>query len=161
MRRRFAKKSLLGFGPMIPLPLLLIGCGHRAAPVDEAEAQLQQQKVFKRRLGFVLDTLDATEAQRQQIDGLVQKAWAKGKQLRAERKRAMAVLRQQWQKPQADARAIRAAADELTRAVRDLGQQAAEIFVELHQILTPQQRTKLLQLIEEFHGRHHGHHGWH
>ena len=131
--------------------LLLAACGGAHDVGDSPSALLEKQKQVDRRLDRVLDRLNATPDQRTRIqklkDNLVQKALP----LRRAHRKLEKQLRAEWTGPSPDRRAIHAAVDREVDRLRTLAHLAADRAVDLHAILTAEQRADLVRFIDQMH----------
>lgn len=131
--------------------LLLAACGGANDVGDSPSALLERQRQMDRRLDRVLDRLNATPDQRTRIrqlkDSLVQKALP----LRRSHSKLEKELRAEWTGPGPDRRAIHAAVDRQIDQVRALAHLAVDRAVDLHAILTAEQRAELVRLIDQMH----------
>ncbi len=98
-------------------------------------------------LDDALDDLDATPAQRAQVMALKDRVLQQGAALRqggAETKKALVA---QWDSASPDRAAVHALIDARIDAMRAFAHQAADAAVDLHGILTPEQRAKISKKI--------------
>ncbi len=125
------------------------GCGHRH-PRDPAEVNA----MVTEHLDHALDDLAATPAQRQQILAIKDRLLATFTALRAEHQATHAQLLAQWKADQPDAAALHALVDARIDALRAAAHQAVDAGIEVHGILTPEQRAKVTAKLEKRMGSH-------
>jgi Spy/CpxP family protein refolding chaperone len=100
------------------------------------------------RVEDMLDDVKATDAQRQQIQAVVDKVVADGKALRASHADMRSELLAQWQSDQPDAARVHALIDARADTMKKFADEVADAVLQVHGILTPEQRaivTKKLQ----------------
>jgi Spy/CpxP family protein refolding chaperone len=103
------------------------------------------------RVNETLDDLSATDAQRTQIHAIVNDLLAKGQQLHQGSDEARAEVLAQWQSPNPDRARLHALVDQRFDAMRAFAHQAVDSGVQVHDALTPEQRTKLTAKIQAMH----------
>jgi Spy/CpxP family protein refolding chaperone len=116
--------------------------GHHRDP-----AQLDQ--MVERRLTKMLDTVQATDAQRQQITAIKDKVLADGKALRATHQATRQQLLALWKSDQPDAAQVHALVDARADGMKKFADEVADAMVQVHGILTPAQRAKISDQIEQ------------
>jgi Spy/CpxP family protein refolding chaperone len=117
------------------------GCGghrHDPASID---------RMVTSHLEDALDDLDATEAQTAQVMVLKDKLLQQGGALRQGSQEAKKELLAQWDSATPDRAAVHALIDARIDAMRAFAHQAADAGVDLHGILTPEQRAKISKKI--------------
>ena len=106
---------------------------------------------------YVAETLDLTDEQRAQLDGIKDEFMAKAEAMRADRKAIhdafMAELRKEEIDPQRLKELIAQKQEQMTE-ILDL---AVTRLAEFHRTLTPEQREKLVAKLEYFQQQHQGH----
>ena len=102
-------------------------------------------------LDDALDDLDATPAQRQSIHAIADRLVADAMKLRGERAGTHRELVAQWDADQPDAAKLHALVDQRVEEMRKLAHEAVDAGVEVHGILTPDQRAQLTKKIERWH----------
>jgi Spy/CpxP family protein refolding chaperone len=103
------------------------------------------------RVDDALDDLDATDAQRQQIHAIKDRLLAKAAGLHDGKEKVHAEVLAQWQSPNPDRARLHAIVDERFAAMRALAHDAVDAGVDVHGILTPEQRAKLTKKVERMH----------
>jgi len=125
------------------------GCTHRH-PRDPAEAAA----FITSRVDGMLNDLNATDAQRAQVHALKDRLLADGLKLHAAGEPFHAEVLAQWSSATPDAAKLHALLDERADALRSYAHELVDAGVELHGILTPEQREKLAKEVERFHHHH-------
>lgn len=121
-------------------------CGHHRSH-DPAE----MAALVTDRVDDVLDDVDATDAQRQQIHAIKDRLLAKGAALHQDREAVHAEVLTQWQSTNPDRARLHALLDERFEAMRAAAHEAVDAGVEVHGILTPEQRAKLTKKVDRMH----------
>jgi periplasmic protein CpxP/Spy len=124
------------------------GCGHH--PRDPAEAAA----FVKDRVDDALDDVSATADQRQQIQAVADRLLAAGQALHQDGAPLHAELLAQWQSPNPDRARLHALVDQRLDALRALAHQAVDAGIEVHDVLTPEQRAKVQKRVERMHRFH-------
>ena len=101
----------------------------------------------------MLDDVNATDAQRTQVQQLKQQLFEEGKALHGGMEAAHEELRTQWKAAQPDKARVDQLVDERIDALRGFAHKVTDAALKLHGILTPEQREKLSAMHEEH--RHH------
>lgn len=109
------------------------------------------KKLAEIHLDDALDDLDATAEQRARIFTLKDRVIDETAGLRDARKQLMSDLLAEWGKDTPDADKARAAVDRSVEELRQVGYQLVDAGVDLHSVLTPEQRTALTERIKERH----------
>jgi periplasmic protein CpxP/Spy len=102
------------------------------------------------RLDRLLDEVDATADQRAKIHAIRDRLAEKGKALHATRREDLKAALAQWDAANPDTAALHAKIDQRAQAMQAFAHEVADALVEVHGILTPDQRAKLSQ---KWHGR--------
>jgi protein CpxP len=129
--------TLTGFG----------GCGHHGHPRDPA----QVAAFVTDRVDDVLDDLDATPEQRTRINAVKDRLLAAGQAAHAGRRETHDAVVAEWKAERPDAARLHALVDARADELRQLAHQAVDAGVEVHGILTPEQRAKLTKKLERWH----------
>ena len=137
------------------LSLALVGCG--APPDDEniSEAQIHQR--VSKGLDRVLGKLDATETQKVKVRAMAKDLIQKGRKVKATHKVTRDKLKAQWNSPRPDRQAVHKIVDTQLDVMKGFIHQVVDKVVDLHAVLTPQQRQELQQLGKKFHEHRRGH----
>ena len=118
--------------------------GHHGDP-----AHLDQ--MVEKRLTKMLDTVQATDAQRQQITAIKDKVLADGKALRAAHQGTHQQLLALWKSDQPDVAKVHALVDARADAMKKFADEVADAMIQVHGILTPDQRAKVADQIQQHH----------
>ena len=104
------------------------------------------------RVDDVLDDLDATPDQRTRINAVKDRMLEAGRQAHAGggHQTAETVLAE-WKSPSPDAAKLHALVDARIEAMRVFAHQAVDAGVEVHGVLTPEQREKVTRKVERWH----------
>ena len=143
------KRILFGLAGAAGL-LVLAGfgrCGHPQTPAEVAAYVTE-------RVDDALDELNATDAQKTQVHALKDRLLAKGLELHNEGEPIRAEVLAQWQSATPDRSRLHALVDERIEAMRAFAHEAVDAGIELHDILTPEQRAKVAKRIERMHRVH-------
>jgi Spy/CpxP family protein refolding chaperone len=116
------------------------GGGHRHDPASI-------DRMVTSHLEDVLDDLDATEAQKVQVMVIKDRLLQQGAALRQGSRETKRELVAQWDSAAPDRARVHALIDARIDAMRAFAHQAADAGVDLHGILTPEQRAKISKKI--------------
>ena len=119
------------------------GCGMHRHPRDPAEVA----SFVASHVDDALDNLDATPTQRQQIHAIADKLVKDGVALHAGQADARKALVAQWDSAQPNRDQIHALIDQRIEALRAFAYEAADSAVDVHGILSPDQRAKVSKKI--------------
>lgn len=147
----FQSRLLLAAGCLAGLAVLggfAGGCGHR--PRDPAE----MAAFVKDRVDDALDDLSATDAQRQQVQAVADRLLASGRALHQDGEPLHAEIKAQWESPNPDRARLHALVDQRIDALRAFAHQAVDAGIEVHDVLTPEQRAKAERKVERMHRFH-------
>jgi len=122
------------------------GCGHHGGR-DPA----QVAAFVTERLDDALDDLAATPAQRTAIQGIKDTLLAQAQTLRAQHQADHALLLAEWNADHPDRAKIQALIDARANELTALAHQAADAAIQVHDILTPEQRAKVAKKLERHH----------
>ena len=114
---------------------------HRHDPARMAE-------LVTERVDDALDDVDATPEQRQRIHAVKDRMLARAKELHGDRAEGREVILEAWKSDAPDAATLHALVDERADAMRKLAHEAVDAGIEVHGILTPEQRAKLAEKAE-------------
>jgi len=113
------------------------GCGgHHPDPA-------RIDKMVQARLDDALDDVKATDEQRDRIRAVKDRLLADGQALRGDRRADAREMVSQWDAAQPDAQRLHALVDQRIDAMRRFAHQAVDAGVEIHGILTPEQRSQV------------------
>ncbi len=152
------KKTIIAALSMC-VPLALIGCG---PPPNEniSEAQIHQR--VNKGLDRVLGKLDATDTQKTKVKAMAKDLMKEGHKVKASHKKTKAKLKAQWNSPRPDRKAVHKIVDGQLDVMRTFIHKVVDKVVDLHAVLTPDQRQELKQMGEKLRKHRRGHHPpWH
>lgn len=135
-------------------PFALVGCG---GPPEEELSETQIQQKVNKGVERVLDRVDADETQKARVKLMARDLVLKGRKLKESHKGTKQQLKAQWNSARPDRKQVHRILDKQIDGVRALIHEVADKVVDLHAILTPQQRQELQQLGEKFHKHRRGH----
>jgi len=145
-------KTLILGGTVLIAMGLFSGCGHRLHKSGDPEKKANY--IVKR----MTKTLKLSEVQSTEVRKIVNDLMSKGQDLMGDKQKHHAVLLKQLRSDQIDMDLISNLADEKTGQIDEMKSLMITKFSELHAILTPEQRTKLADLIEKKTARRHCRH---
>lgn len=102
--------------------------------------------------------INATDAQRAQINQIKEKLFSEGMDLRQSQRALRRDLLATWDAPQVNADDVNALVDKQVEAFRAFAHDAANASIQLHDILTPEQRAQLKQELQNHMGHGRGMH---
>jgi protein CpxP len=129
--------------------LALAGFGRCGGPHPSDPARMAA--FVTDRVDDMLDDLDATDAQRQQIHAIKDRLLAQAAELRAAGEPLHDEVKAQWESTTPDRARLHALLDQHSDAMRAFGHQLVDAGIEIHDILTPEQRAKLERKMERMH----------
>ncbi len=103
------------------------------------------------RVDDLLDDLNASPDQRTQIHAVVDKMVAEAQQVHAAHKGTHDELLAQWNSDTPDAAKLHALVGQRADEMRKVADDAVDAAIQVHGILTPDQRAKLTKKIERWH----------
>lgn len=152
LRSRCARKlAILGLSIAALLSLGTLGGCDRGHHGHGNMSPEKLKKLAEIHLDDALSDLDATAEQRARILTLEDRVIDETVGLRDTRKALMADLLAEWSKDTPDTDKARAALDRSVEELRQVGYQLIDAGVDLHSVLTPEQRTALSERIQERH----------
>lgn len=122
------------------------GC-HRGHGRDPAELAA----FVTDRVDDALDDLDATPEQRTRVNAVKDRMLQAGLAMRGDHGATHETLLAEWKAESPDAAKLHALVDARADAMRAFAHQAVDAAVEVHGILTPEQREKLTRKAERWH----------
>jgi Spy/CpxP family protein refolding chaperone len=120
--------------------------GHRG-PRDPA----QVAAMVTNHVEDALDDLNATPDQRTRILAVKDRMLAEAQQVHGDQKATHQALLEAWKSDAPDAAKLHALVDQRVEEMRKLAHEAVDAGIEVHGILTPDQRAKLTKKIERWH----------
>jgi len=154
MTKKRSKRAYLPWAAGAALLLAGLGvsaCGGDPDVGDSPSALREKKQQMDRRLDRVLDRLNATSGQRARIHQLKDEVVRKALPLRRSHRQVRDKLRAEWASPRPDRRAIHEAVDRQIDQVRALAHVAVDRAVDVHALLSAEQRAELLRLIDQLH----------
>jgi Spy/CpxP family protein refolding chaperone len=103
------------------------------------------------RVEDALDDLDATPDQRARIMAVKDRMLEAAKQVHAEQGATHEALAEAWKSDAPDAAKLHALVDQRAEEMRKLAHQAVDGGIEVHDVLTPEQRAKVTRKLERWH----------
>jgi protein CpxP len=125
------------------------GCGHRHGGHGRDPAEMAA--FVGARVDDLLDDVDATPDQRTRIHAVKDRMLAAAQQAHLGHKETHETLLAEWKSATPDAAKLHALVDQRIDAMRAIAHQAVDSGVEVHGILTAEQREKLTKKIERWH----------
>ena len=123
------------------------GCGGHRHGRDPAEVAAFATD----RVDDALDDLDATPEQRTRVHAVKDRLLAAAQAARGDHHEAHEALLAEWKSASPDAAKLHVLVDARADELRALAHQAVDAGVEVHGILTPEQREKLARKAERWH----------
>lgn len=120
--------------------------GHRGLGHMNPE---RMERMANERVNDVLDDLDATPAQRTRVHAMKDDLMVDGRKFHEGNKAARAELITQWDSPRMDNVRAHALVDERLDAARAMAHKLVDDMLELHTLLTPEQRAKVSEHVRE------------
>jgi protein CpxP len=103
------------------------------------------------RVAKLLDEVNATDAQRTQINAIKDKLVADLKTVRASHQGLHDEFLAQWQADRPDQAKVHALIADRATAMKGFADEVADALLQVHDILTPEQRATLAQKVKEHH----------
>jgi Spy/CpxP family protein refolding chaperone len=111
---------------------------------DNAEGRAKKiTRIAHAHVDDFLDDVDATGEQRGKIATLTDRVLGEGLPLIGEHQQAKKVLLDQWRSEKPDAAKVHSVIDERVDGIRRVLHTVADAAIELHQLLTPEQRKEI------------------
>lgn len=127
--------------------LFAVGCSG-----DRPTQEMSHEKSYKfltHRVDDTLDDLDADDTQRGKVHTLKDDLFDKGIAFRDAGQQSRKAAIAEFRKEQPDSEKLHGLVDERVDAFRKLAHDVTDDAIELHGVLTPDQREELLTMIEE------------
>jgi Spy/CpxP family protein refolding chaperone len=103
------------------------------------------------RLDDLLDDVDATPAQRTQLQAIKDRVLASAQKLHGTRQATHQTLLGEWNAEKVDRAKVHALIDQRAEEMKAMAHEAADAAIEAHDVLTPEQRAKLAKKAERMH----------
>jgi Spy/CpxP family protein refolding chaperone len=107
---------------------------------------------------YIAETLDLTDSQREQLDGIKEEFMAKAKEMHAQKEAMHAELMAELRKEEIDPENLKGLIAQKRAQMDEIINLAVARLVEFHKTLSLEQREKLVAKIEYFHEKHQ--HSW-
>lgn len=137
------KLMVVSMAAVAALSLTACGGGGRSAARMEKMAEL--------RLEDALDRIDATPQQRARAQQLMKQVLTDAAPLAKQGQQTREALLEQWRSPTVDSARVHSLVNAQLDAVRVFADQAVDVAIEVHDLLTPQQREHVTRRIEALH----------
>jgi len=105
-------------------------------------------------IDYVAETLDLTDEQRVQLDGIKDEFIAKAKEMHAQKEAMHAEFMAELRKAEISPENLKDLIDQKRAQIDEIIDLAVVRLVEFHKTLSPEQREKLATKIEYFHEKH-------
>jgi Spy/CpxP family protein refolding chaperone len=135
--------------------VVLLGAGLAFARHGRGMNPERAERFVHWRVDSALSSVDASEAQKKQIDDIVDRLMAQAKPLMEENRRARKEALALLESPNPDAAKAHALLDQRLDALRAFGHSAIDGVMQAHGVLTPEQRAKLAERAKQRMSRHH------
>jgi len=132
------------FGVLALAAFKPFGHGPWGKPSPERMAKMATERV-----NDAMDELDATPAQRTRVNEMKDVLLKEGTRIHGENKEARKEVLTQWESEKPNAVRVHELVDERADVIRALLHQVADYGLELHQLLTPEQRAKVTARVKE------------
>lgn len=143
--RKFVRYTLFGAGALSLMAFT--ACRHRGHGPERA------QRFVTYMVNEGLDEVDATDDQRTAILASKDRLFNAAMEMRGDRQAMVETLLNQWQKETPDEDVVRALVAERMAAHQAFADQAVTELLQVHQILTPEQRTEIAERLEKHRDR--------
>jgi protein CpxP len=110
------------------------------------------------RVNSLLDQVKATDAQRAQVNQIKDQLFKQGVEIKQSERQLMQELLSKWDAAQVNADEVHALVDQRVDAHRAFAQKVADALIQIHDVLTPEQRAQVKQELSA-HLKSHHHHG--
>ena len=141
------KKLTIGLiGVFVSAALLFSGCRSHS-PHHKAEFMVD----------YIAETLDLSEEQRAQLDGIKEEFVTKAREMHAQKETIHAELLAELRKEDISQETLKGLVAQKRAQMDEMIDLAMARLVEFHKTLSPEQREKLVAKIEYFHEKHNHH----
>ena len=103
---------------------------------------------------YIAETLDLSDGQRAQLDGIKEEFIAKAKEMHAQKEAMHAEFMAELRKEEIDQQNLKGLIDQKRAQIDEMIDLALTRLVEFHKTLSPEQREKLVAKVEYFHEKH-------
>jgi protein CpxP len=156
-RRSWFKKigvAVLGLSSVALLGAFRHGGGHGGW--GHGDPAKMEQRISKH-VDEVLKEIQATPEQRTKILAVKDRMLEKAKALHESRKGERQEWLEYWQAPTVDGAQVHARIDERAKGMQTFAHEMADALIEVHDVLTPEQRAKVAEKLRQHRGHGHGH----
>jgi Spy/CpxP family protein refolding chaperone len=136
--------------------LVLLG-GFAASRMGHGGPERAYEHISKR-VNALLDEVKATDEQRARVNQIKDQLLKEGVQVKQSERQLMQELLSKWDASQVDAAEVHTLIDQRVEGHRAFAQKMADALIQIHDILTPDQRAQLKQELQS-HFKSHRHHG--
>jgi protein CpxP len=150
--RHFNGKWFAAAAGAVTAFMVLTGFGHAHRGWGGAMDEEKAKKFATWKVNDVLDDLEATPDQRAKVQALKDDRITEAFQLAAGHKEIRTQLLAQWNAANPDRKQIHALVDQDIDRLRALAHQVADSLVDVHDVLTPEQRQKVSEKLAEHAG---------
>jgi Spy/CpxP family protein refolding chaperone len=148
------KKTLIVAGALVAAVIAFTAFRHTAfAGYGHGHDPAQMAQFAKNRVADMLDDVDATPQQRQQIGAIVDQMIASAQSAHQGQAGAHQAFLDAWKAETPDAAQLHQLVDQRIDAARTVAHQAVDAAVQVHGILTPAQRQKITTKLERRFGQ--------
>jgi periplasmic protein CpxP/Spy len=151
MTRKHIVLAVLGITSFVALTGFASARIHSMMPFGHDPAKVAKFITWK--VNDTLDDLKATDAQRAKVLAVKDRLLAQGQRLHTQHDAAHQQIEQQWLGNQMNVQELRTLADQQLNDLRVFIYQGIDAMAEVHDTLTPAQRTQLLEEIRRAHGQ--------
>jgi Spy/CpxP family protein refolding chaperone len=106
---------------------------------------------------YIAETLDLTDQQRAQLDGIKEEFVAKAEAMRADKKAMHDAFMTELRKAEIDPQRLKGLIAQKQEQLTEILDLAVTRLAEFHSTLTPEQKEKLVAKLAYFHERHEDH----
>jgi protein CpxP len=138
--------SIAFIGVFILSALIFAGCRSHSHQ-DKAEFMVD----------YIAETLDLTDSQRAQLDGIKEEFAVKAREMHAQKEAMYAEFVAELRKEEIDQQRMKELIAQKRAQMDEMINLAVVRLAEFHRTLTPEQREKLVAKLEYFHQRHQDH----
>jgi periplasmic protein CpxP/Spy len=135
----------------------LVACGPQTGHMGSALDGDQMGQFIQKRLEMILDKIEATDAQRTQIQAIKDKMFADLKGLKGDPHADHEFIFAELAKAEPDAEKLHKMLDDRIDKHKAMGHKGIDAILQVHAILTPEQRAQVQTLIREKMERRHEH----
>ena len=137
----------------VVISISFIACGHRSGDMDTD----QMQQFIAQRMDRMLDKIDATDEQRVKIAAVKESFVAEMQKMKASHQEGFKFVIDEIKSEAPDREKLHRMLDERIDAHKAFAHKAIDAALDVHAVLTPQQRTLVLEKMERFHEKRRGH----